>query len=95
MTRRTNWLPACSAFLQSGRASVAPGGFVTEMLGEEIEEDADFRREMAAMRIDGVDRELDGLELGEDRDETTGVDIRRSRIASVFASSIGPRATSA
>ena len=41
--------------LESG-ASVAPGGSIMEMLGEEIKEDPDFRREMTAMGIDGVDR---------------------------------------
>jgi len=40
---------------ESERASVDPGSIVAEMPGEEIEEDADFRRQMAAMRIDGVD----------------------------------------
>ena len=40
---------------ESERASVTPGSIVAKMPGEEIEEDADLRREMAAMRIDGVD----------------------------------------
>jgi hypothetical protein len=45
------------------------------MFRENIEEDADFRREMAAMRIDRVNGELHGAELGEDRNETTRGEI--------------------
>src|SRR5262245_52841194 len=51
--------------------SVAPDRVLAEMSGENIEEDADFRREMAAMGIDRINRQFGGAELGEDRNETT------------------------
>src|SRR5215510_7589007 len=54
---------------------IAPGGGLAKVPGEEIDEDAHFRRQMPAMGIDRVDRQFSSLEPGQDRDETTGGEI--------------------
>jgi hypothetical protein len=60
---------------QARSARIGPGRIRMEMLGKQVDEAAHFRGKMVAMGVNRVDGMLGLQKLGQDRNQTTGLDF--------------------